>query len=137
MGRVTRKADVCLSTLGPKANPTNLVACVADASLDRSPIVGINGEAGFHRIHRETHQYRDILNLFQPVTKRNAAGLSPDGVSEVVRRAFAEVAAATSDSGDISPTPAAKGKRIRLRFDSPQFRLLLENTVTHRRNSHC
>ena len=36
-GRLTRRAGVCLGTLGPGA--TNLVTAIADAFLDRSPLV--------------------------------------------------------------------------------------------------
>jgi acetolactate synthase-1/2/3 large subunit len=40
-GRLTGKAGVCLSTLGPGA--TNLVTGIADANMDRSPVVAIAG----------------------------------------------------------------------------------------------
>jgi acetolactate synthase-1/2/3 large subunit len=36
-GRLTGRAGVCLGTLGPGA--TNLVTAVADAFLDRAPLV--------------------------------------------------------------------------------------------------
>ena len=42
-GRLTRSAGVCLGTLGPGA--TNLVTGVADAFLDRSPLVALTGQA--------------------------------------------------------------------------------------------
>jgi acetolactate synthase-1/2/3 large subunit len=42
-GRLTGKAGVCLSTLGPGA--TNLVTGVADANMDRAPVVAIAGQA--------------------------------------------------------------------------------------------
>src|SRR3954471_5433733 len=41
-GRLTGQAGVCLSTLGPGA--TNLVTGVADAFLDKSPVVAITGQ---------------------------------------------------------------------------------------------
>ena len=41
-GRLTGKAGVCLSTLGPGA--TNLVTGLADANMDRSPVVAIIGQ---------------------------------------------------------------------------------------------
>lgn len=85
-GRLTGKAGVCLATLGPGA--TNLVTGVADATLDKSPVVAITGQAGFDRIHRESHQYLDIVNMFRPITKWNTAVSSPDVVNEVVRTAF-------------------------------------------------
>ena len=40
-GRLTGKAGVCLATLGPGA--TNLVTGVADANMDRAPVVAIAG----------------------------------------------------------------------------------------------
>src|SRR5262245_53963854 len=53
-GRLSGKAGVCLSTLGPGA--TNLITGVADANLDKSPLVAISAQAGLHRIHKESHQ---------------------------------------------------------------------------------
>src|SRR6056300_2064616 len=41
-GRLTGKAGVCLSTLGPGA--TNLMTGVADANLDGAPLVAITGQ---------------------------------------------------------------------------------------------
>ena len=41
-GRVTGKAGVCLSTLGPGA--TNMLTGVADAYLDRAPLIAITGQ---------------------------------------------------------------------------------------------
>ena len=43
-GRLTGRAGVCLSTLGPGA--TNLVTGVADAYLDGAPLVAITGQVG-------------------------------------------------------------------------------------------
>jgi len=43
-GRLTGKAGVCLSTLGPGA--TNLCTGIADAFLDRAPVVAITGSSG-------------------------------------------------------------------------------------------
>jgi len=85
-GRLTGKAGVCLATLGPGA--TNLVTGVADAFLDKSPLVAITGQAGRGRVHKESHQYLDIVNMFRPITKWNAAVASPDAVPEIVRKAF-------------------------------------------------
>jgi acetolactate synthase-1/2/3 large subunit len=43
-GRLTGKAGVCLSTLGPGA--TNLMTAVADANLDKAPLVAITHRPG-------------------------------------------------------------------------------------------
>ena len=48
-GRLTGKAGVCLSTLGPGA--TNLMTGVADANLDGAPLVAISGQVGTDRMH--------------------------------------------------------------------------------------
>ncbi len=85
-GRLTGRAGVCLATLGPGS--TNLVTGVADAFLDRAPLVAITAQADLTRIHRESHQYVDILELFHPITKWNARIEDPGTVTEVVRKAF-------------------------------------------------
>lgn len=50
MGRLTGHAGVTLGTLGPGA--TNLVTGVADAFLDRAPLVALTGQAGLERMQR-------------------------------------------------------------------------------------
>lgn len=52
-GRLTGRAGVCLSTLGPGA--TNLVTGVADAYLDGAPLVAITGQVGTDRMPRRNY----------------------------------------------------------------------------------
>ncbi|WP_049972368.1 acetolactate synthase large subunit [Haladaptatus cibarius] len=85
-GRVTGQAGVCLSTLGPGA--TNLLTGVADAHLDKSPLVAITGQAGLERLHKESHQALEILHTYRSVTKWNAQLSDPEIVNESVRKAF-------------------------------------------------
>jgi acetolactate synthase-1/2/3 large subunit len=85
-GRLTGKAGVCLSTLGPGA--TNLLTGVADANLDRAPLVAITGQASLDRRHKESHQYIDVLAMFRPVTKWSAEVVTPRILPETVRKAF-------------------------------------------------
>ena len=85
-GRLTGKAGVCLATLGPGA--TNLVTGVADANMDHAPLVAIAGQAGTTRLHKESHQVLDLVNLFRPLTKYATQILEPEIVPEVVRKAF-------------------------------------------------
>jgi acetolactate synthase-1/2/3 large subunit len=85
-GRLTGKAGVCLSTLGPGA--TNLMTGVADATLDRAPLVAITGQVGTDRMHIESHQYLDLVAMFAPVTKWNAQIVRPSNTPEIVRKAF-------------------------------------------------
>ena len=85
-GRLTGDAGVCLSTLGPGA--TNLLTGVADANLDKAPLVALSGQGGLERLHKESHQALDIVEMFGPVTKWNAQISDPDIVHESVRKAF-------------------------------------------------
>ncbi|NJN38308.1 MAG: acetolactate synthase large subunit, partial [Acaryochloridaceae cyanobacterium CSU_3_4] len=85
-GRLTGRAGVCLSTLGPGA--TNLMTGVADANLDGAPLVAITGQVGTDRMHIESHQYLDLVAMFNPVTKWNAQIVRPSNTPEIVRRAF-------------------------------------------------
>ena len=85
-GRLTGRAGVCLGTLGPGA--TNLVTAVADAFLDRAPLVALTGQSDLERMHKESHQYIDLIGILRPVVKWNARVSSPEIIPEVVRKAF-------------------------------------------------
>ena len=85
-GRLTGKAGVCLATLGPGA--TNLVTGFADANMDRAPIIGIAGQGATTRMHKESHQVLDLVNLFGPISKYSVQIREPEIVGEIVRKAF-------------------------------------------------
>ncbi len=85
-GRLTGRAGVCLSTLGPGA--TNLITGVADAFLDRSPLVAITGQTARQVMHKESHQNIHITQVFKEITKWNASVELSRTIPEVVRKAF-------------------------------------------------
>jgi acetolactate synthase-1/2/3 large subunit len=85
-GRLTGKAGVCLSTLGPGA--TNLVTGVADAQSDGAPLVAITGQVGTDKMHITSHQFLDLNKMFEPITKRTKLVVRPDTIGEIVRIAF-------------------------------------------------
>ncbi|MGV6827133.1 MAG: acetolactate synthase large subunit [bacterium] len=85
-GRLTGKAGVCLATLGPGA--TNLITGVADANMDRAPVIAIAGQGSTHRLHKESHQILDLVNLFEPISKYATQIREPEIVPEIVRKAF-------------------------------------------------
>ncbi|MDT3701573.1 MAG: acetolactate synthase large subunit [Thermincola sp.] len=87
-GRLTGKAGVCLATLGPGA--TNLITGVADANLDQAPLVAITGQKGLKGMHKESHQYIDVVEMFKPITKWNTQIKSGEVVPEIIRKAFKE-----------------------------------------------
>ncbi len=85
-GRLTGKAGVCLGTLGPGA--TNLVTGVADANMDRAPLVVILGQAGTDRLHKESHQNMDSIAMYDPISKWAHSVNNPENIPEVTRKAF-------------------------------------------------
>jgi acetolactate synthase I/II/III large subunit len=85
-GRLTGKASVCLATLGPGA--TNLLTGVADANMDRAPLVAITGQVATERFHKESHQYLDLISLYRPAVKWNAQLVRCEVIPEAVRKAF-------------------------------------------------
>jgi acetolactate synthase-1/2/3 large subunit len=85
-GRLTGRAGVCLATLGPGA--MNLVTGVADANMDRAPLVAITGQASLDRMHKESHQYMDVVSVFKPMTKWNTLIHLPEIIPESISKAF-------------------------------------------------
>ena len=85
-GRLTNKVGVCLATLGPGA--TNLATGVANANMDRSPILAITGQTFTNQMHKESHQNMDPVTMFTPITKWTWSIRDADGIPEIVRRAF-------------------------------------------------
>src|SRR3712207_455893 len=58
------------------------------AFLDRAPLVALTGQGDLERMHKESHQYLDLVSIMKPVTKWNARVTNPRIVPEVVRKAF-------------------------------------------------
>ncbi len=85
-GRITHKTGVCLSTLGPGA--TNLTTGVANANMDRSPVLAITGQTESDLLHKESHQNMDAVTMFKSITKWTWSIRNADSIPEIVRRAF-------------------------------------------------
>jgi len=85
-GRLTGKAGVCLSTLGPGA--TNLVTGLADANMDRAPVVAIIGQGTTKRLHKESHQNMDAIAMMRPISKWAHSVVDGETIPEVIRKAF-------------------------------------------------
>ena len=84
-GRLTGNPAGCLGTLGPGA--ANLITGVADANMDRSPILVLTGQGDSQRLHKESHQIMDVVGMFKPVTKWGQTIRHPNSIPEVVRKA--------------------------------------------------
>jgi acetolactate synthase-1/2/3 large subunit len=113
-GRLTGKAGVCLATLGPGA--TNLATGIADANLDHAPVVAITGQVDLSGMHKETHQFIDIVEMMQPMTKWNARVHDPRTVAEAVRKAFSVATAEKPGAthlelpADVMASPVVSGR---------------------------
>src|SRR3989454_5656204 len=85
-GRLTGQAGGCVATLGPGA--TNLATGIADAKMDRAPLIAITRQAALAYAHKEYHQYVDVVNVLHPITKWNSRIQKPETIPESVRKAF-------------------------------------------------
>jgi acetolactate synthase-1/2/3 large subunit len=85
-GRLTGKAGVCLSTLGPGA--TNLVTGLAQAKLGGMPLVAITGQKGVRDNWQGTFQLVDVVGTFRPLTKWNTSIAAARTIPRFVRHAF-------------------------------------------------
>ena len=83
-GMLTGRPAVALSTLGPGS--TNLVNAVANAHLDRTPMIAISGQIDTIRRPTFTHQVVDQHALFTPVSKY-VAEVAPGTVGHILRKA--------------------------------------------------
>lgn len=81
---LTGRPGVCLSTLGPGS--TNLVNAVANAWLDRVPMLAISGQIESKREPFFTHQVVDHERLFAPVCKW-ATTIQPHTAGTILRKA--------------------------------------------------
>jgi acetolactate synthase-1/2/3 large subunit len=84
-GRLTGQPAGCLGTLGPGA--TNLITGVADANMDRAPMLVLTGQGSTTRLHKESHQIMNVLDMFTPVTKWATTIRHADTIPEIVRKA--------------------------------------------------
>jgi len=160
-GRLTGRAAVAMSTLGPGA--TNLLTGIADAYLDRAPMVALTGQASSDKLHKEAHQVVDVVRMFDPVTKWNTRVERVDAIPEIVRKAFRvaelekpgpthielpeNLAAMAPESGDRirplrptraflpEPTDEAIARAARLITESERPLVLAGNGVLRRRAS--
>src|SRR5207248_7292959 len=66
----------------------NLTTGVANANMDRSPILAITGQTDTHLLHKESHQNMDVVTMFKPITKWSWSIRNADSIPEIIRRAF-------------------------------------------------
>ncbi len=84
-GRLTGNPAGALGTLGPGS--TNLITGVANSNMDRAPMLVLTGQGSTNRLHKESHQIMNVVDMFEPVTKWATSILDPDTIPEIVRKA--------------------------------------------------
>jgi acetolactate synthase-1/2/3 large subunit len=85
-GRLTGKAGVCLSTLGPGA--TNLVTAAAYANLGAMPMLMITGQKPIRKSKQGHFQIVNVVDMMQPLTKYTRTIVSPENIPSRIREAF-------------------------------------------------
>lgn len=85
-GRLTGKAGVCFSTLGPGA--TNLVTGVAQAQLIGAPLISISGQKALVDNWQARFQLVDVVRIMEPLCKKAVSIFDPGMIPTVIRNAF-------------------------------------------------
>ena len=85
-GRLTGKAGVCFSTLGPGA--TNLVTGVAQAQLTGAPLISISGQKALIDNWQARFQLVDVVRMMEPLCKKAVTISDPGMIPTVLRNAF-------------------------------------------------
>ena len=89
-GQIQRRPGVCVATLGPGA--VNMTLGVANAYLDRSPLVAITATLARSATRVATHQDLDLNSVYRPFTKL-ALTLDGEDTEAKVRCALAAAVA--------------------------------------------
>lgn len=85
-GRLTGKAGVCLSTLGPGA--TNFVTSAAYAQLGGMPMMMITGQKPVKSSKQGQFQIVDVVAMMEPLTKYTCQLVGGSNIPSRVREAF-------------------------------------------------
>lgn len=86
IGRLTGRAGVCLSTLGPGA--TNLVTPAAYAHLGAMPMLMITGQKPIKKSKQGRFQIVNTVEMMRPLTKFTKQVISGDLIASTVREAI-------------------------------------------------
>ncbi len=70
-----------------------MVTGIADANVDRVPLIALTGQAPLDTFHKEYHQYVDVVSILRPVTKWNTRLYKADTIPETTRKAFSNAQA--------------------------------------------
>jgi acetolactate synthase-1/2/3 large subunit len=122
LGQITGVPGVCATTLGPGA--TNLATGVANALVDRAPLVAVTAQIPKQAIATMTHQRLDLHALFSPITKGSFA-IGEGDTAELIQRGLDLALAPRSGpvhvslASDLAARECAAGTSMRTRPVEP------------------
>lgn len=118
-GQIQRRPGVCVSTLGPGA--VNMTLGVANAYLDRSPLIAITATLARSSVPFGTHQDLDLNAVYRPFTKVQLTLDGEDTEAKVQHALLASVAPRMGPVHLALPSDVARTEdRVAGRF-SPGF----------------
>ncbi len=141
-GRLTGKAGVCLSTLGPGA--TNFVTAAAYAQLGGMPMMMITGQKPIKRSKQGQFQIIDVVDMMRPITKYTHQIVSGDNIPSRVREAFRQAEEErpgavhlelpediAAEETEMKPVPASRVRRATVESKSVDQAVELLNEAKH------
>jgi pyruvate dehydrogenase (quinone)/pyruvate oxidase len=81
--KLTGRVAVCMATSGPGA--ANLLNGLADAFMDRAPVLAITGQVETAKIGTKSKQYINQQQLFGAVTAKSELLANPDALPELMQ----------------------------------------------------
>ena len=85
-GRLTGKAGICVSTLGPGA--TNFTTSAAYAQLGGMPMMMITGQKPVKKSKQGRFQILDVVEMMKPITKYANTLVAGDNIPSRIREAY-------------------------------------------------
>ncbi|MBP1154741.1 MULTISPECIES: thiamine pyrophosphate-binding protein [unclassified Paenibacillus] len=86
--KLTGRTAVCLATSGPGL--ANMLNGMADAAMDRSPVLALSGQVDTPRIGTHSKQYVDQQKLSAAVAGRSELVAHPDALPELMGQALVQ-----------------------------------------------
>ena len=136
-GRLTGRAGVCLTTLGPGA--LNLTTAAAYAHLGAMPMVMLTGQKAIRSSRQARFQIVDIVATMRPLTKMATQIVSAQSVPTLVRDAFRVAHHFVVRGGRIvgDRTPVRPRCELRARCLSAAHGLQLHRPLRFHADGHC
>ncbi|MEJ6951675.1 thiamine pyrophosphate-binding protein [Natronospora cellulosivora (SeqCode)] len=84
--KATGNLAVCLSHSGP--GTANIINGIADASMDRVPLLLISGQVATHNLGTNYKQFLNQIELTNPITLFSTIVVNPEGITDALYKAI-------------------------------------------------